>query len=30
VRAAVKDVAERHIRMFGSAGRAREFESATA
>ena len=30
VRAAVKDMAERHIRMFGSAGRARSFDSAAA
>ena len=30
VRAAVKDMAERHIRMFGSAGKARAFDSATA
>src|ERR671910_505365 len=27
VRAAVKDMAERHIRMFGSAGKARAFDS---
>jgi ketose-bisphosphate aldolase len=30
VRTAVKDMAERHIRMFGSAGKARAFDSATA
>ena len=30
VRAAVKDMAEHHIRMFGSAGQARTFDSATA
>ena len=30
VRAAVKDMAERHIRIFGSAGKARAFDSATA
>jgi fructose-bisphosphate aldolase class II len=30
VRTAVKAMAERHIRMFGSAGKARAFDSATA
>jgi fructose-bisphosphate aldolase class II len=30
VRTAVKDMAERHIRIFGSAGKARAFDSATA
>ena len=30
VRAVVKEMAERHIRIFGSAGKARAFDSATA
>ena len=30
VRAAVKEMAERHIRIFGSAGQAPAFDSATA
>jgi fructose-bisphosphate aldolase class II len=30
VRAAVKEMAEQHIRIFGSAGRARSFDSAAA